>query len=48
MFKRIIKELVLIRKELQAIKVDLELNRKISVNPQELGRAVRQATRDSV
>lgn len=45
--KEILGELVLIRKELQAIRSDLEPFSKIKINPQEEARAVLKATNDS-
>ena len=46
--KDVLMELREIRKELQAIKTDLEFVRKMNVNPQELSHAVLRAIHDSV
>ena len=46
-FKGILEELLQIRKELQAIRSNLEPFSKFKINPQEEARAVLKATSDS-
>lgn len=48
MLKKILQELVLIRKELQAIRSNLELHPKITVDGKELAKAVQKSIRDTV
>lgn len=48
MLKKIYEELVLIRKELQAIRSNLESNYEVVLNEKTISQSVRKAIRDTV